>query len=732
MCTLPVKIRVVITLLLLNILFSGCGDSPQPVVDIEENVVDSYKLTEQQMPDPQEAMPEEFWEDPTWTLREEESYLVDGDWYLLSLFYIKGSGAVSACMQVMDASYDQWESHEISYRQLKEITGGWVESVAGVDDEGVLLELTYPEKDEHVLGYYRWDGTWEPLLEISESLNDALWCRTQEGLWAASGVSRIMSVFDQEGQERYSQSLSGKVVGIIENPAENTFFWYGFEREELVLWNRENGEVTRRVTDQINPYGDFCMAYSSAGELLLADMEHVWLYGEEAQESRELFSFQEMGFPLDEIYGCGIQDDGTLFFYVGYDGEKYLLTAEVRDTTEGSEKQEITIAVNELGVGMRKLIAKYNRQSENYYATIIMPTEGESLEDYHRRIQLEMAAGRGPDLIGQYVINEHEAAAQGYLEPLDGVVGDMSLFLESAFQSGQIDGVTYGIPYSCRPYFLTVSKQVTEKTSWTLEEMMEEVRNSPAEVLEYGRNGVGIVMYYGLYDEENKALIDWEKGESHLTETTFLELLAFAKKYADTGTYPEEELMQRLGEGTIAGADLDITNPGELNKMKNCFGGEEVLIGYPRESGNGIYINTRLFYMNRGASAKEGAIDFLQYLLSEEGQRKYMEYNLWENLSVRNSVNEYSLERYQRSIMDPPVQRQEGNRFYWEETFLDDEQINQFWWLLDKAIPEPSRAEELRSLVEEELEPYFNGDRSAEEVAAVLDSRVQLYLDERE
>lgn len=51
--------------------------------------------------------------------------------------------------------------------------------------------------------------------------------------------------------------------------------------------------------------------------------------------------------------------------------------------------------------------------------------------------------------------------------------------------------------------------------------------------------------------------------------------------------------------------------------------------------------------------------------------------------------------------------------------------------MMDNAVPSDVPAAGLWSIVEEELQPYFNGDRSAEQAAATLNSRVQLYLDER-
>ena len=40
-------------------------------------------------------------------------------------------------------------------------------------------------------------------------------------------------------------------------------------------------------------------------------------------------------------------------------------------------------------------------------------------------------------------------------------------------------------------------------------------------------------------------------------------------------------------------------------------------------------------------------------------------------------------------------------------------------------------AREIQGMISEELMPYFAGQKTAEEVAGILNSRVQLYLDER-
>lgn len=52
--------------------------------------------------------------------------------------------------------------------------------------------------------------------------------------------------------------------------------------------------------------------------------------------------------------------------------------------------------------------------------------------------------------------------------------------------------------------------------------------------------------------------------------------------------------------------------------------------------------------------------------------------------------------------------------------------------LLENCVPYPGTYETIESIVWEEAAAYVSGDKSAAEVARIVDSRVQLYLDERE
>ena len=71
---------------------------------------------------------------------------------------------------------------------------------------------------------------------------------------------------------------------------------------------------------------------------------------------------------------------------------------------------------------------------------------------------------------------------------------------------------------------------------------------------------------------------------------------------------------------------------------------------------------------------------------------------------------------------------------YWqggESGGITEKQVEQVNFLLENARPNNWHVQEIKSILSEELAPYFAGDKTAEQAAEILNNRVQIYLDER-
>ena len=300
-----------------------------------------------------------------------------------------------------------------------------------------------------------------------------------------------------------------------------------------------------------------------------------------------------------------------------------------------------------------------------------------------------------------------------------------------------LQGRQFGIPYECRLRFATYSRELTgDRDSWTLDEMMEAVRNSGAEVLQCGASGRDIVLEYGLYDNDNRKFIDWEKGESHLNEAPFLELLAFAKEYADREEHsgnPYTDPDTRLLEGKAAAKVpvVDVDRLEGLNGLYASFQGKPAYIGFPREEGNGVYVLSRNFYVSSLTKQREGCKAFLDFILSEEVQKDYVEFGNSDTAASKGASLAVSLSALERSIQLKKQERDSGKGgrlteegIEYSGKGLSEEQEAAFRFLLENARPANWRVQEIEGMVYEELAPYFAGQRRAEEAAGMLHNRV--------
>lgn len=370
------------------------------------------------------------------------------------------------------------------------------------------------------------------------------------------------------------------------------------------------------------------------------------------------------------------------------------------------------------------------------------------MADFSEHIQLEISAGRGPDMLGHDVIYDIAPYVEnGYLECLDDVIADETVYLQATLDGCRIDGRLYGIPYDCTLSFAVYPEAFTEgRSSWSMTEMMKAVENSGVKLLQPDCRGMDIVMNYALRDNSDTTYIDWEKGESHLTEKPFLELLAFAKKYAD-GQGQREETGRLIAAGEAFAVAETMREMDRMNYLYTCFQEEPALIGYPRSEGNGIYVSCRELYVNVNSGCKEGAKEFLRYLISEEAQCKYVQYNVYEEAGkvgglLMGYMADFPVHLGAFQLLLDKTQEIDTGEFskytggvdggvYYSPAPYTEEQEQWFRFLLDNAQPAKFYVSAISGMVSEELEPYFAGDITAEQAAEKLDNRVQLYLNER-
>lgn len=732
-------------LLLLMLLFSACTAKEN---NKEENNSETeisgiyYQIQETALPNPNEELLKECSAEAF--VRELDMMLADDTVYRVAQLWDEVNGmdmTLGYYLQILKPPYTSWDTQlvpssvwdpTLEYEGFQYNLWG----LLGVYEDKILCKVhEFGETVNERLGYYSLNGEGELLGALPLEEEFRMFEAGNGNLYAYLEVpGNQLTVLDAELNVLSDKRPGGKIYGMYEDPVTKEIFWYGEKEDGYGCWNLENGEALCQGGRELSFLGG---AMNPNKELFLGDTQSIWRFSAEEKEGIEICDFVSRGYLLEDIIAMTAPAEEEMNLLVQMDGENYLLQLTEKEQLP-PPKQQIYLAMPFEVPVLRDFIARFNRQSELWEVIPVLPeVEGDGLA-YGEQIQLELAAGRGPDLVMGGLIDPRALARNGYLQSMDGILPEEE-YWEPALECGKINGVLYGIPYEANLLVASYSSELTQgKMQWTVEEMIKAVRASEAEILEQGYGGVEIVLYYGLSDNENKQFIDWERKESHLSEQPFIELLQFSYDYRDDGTVGMDEVGEALQEGKIAA----ISGPADMGKLeflKECFAGKDSNIGYPRSEGNGIYVSSNMLYLNSNSAVREGAIEFLKFISSKETQMRYAENDTkaWKpnsitygcSFAIRKDALERQIELKRQEKPTESLSLMYG--VYYQHKGLSEEREEILQFLLSHAEPDTWNINAVMDILSEELDPFFAGQCSAEEAARKLDNRVQLYLDEQ-
>lgn len=673
-------------------------------------------------------------------------------------------------VQTLQAPYTEWVNHSIALEE-------WVteESVSlsyamtrCLSEDGTIYVLLRGSDHDYIgkwsiaegFSATRMEGEWIPERGSGRTINKL---HMGEGLEnyvlymdfdAVSGEIELSSTYLDEEYKKLAQVpdiKEGYVWQPIVNPFSGETYLCGSDENGVILsegnismgssgfsiW-AEDGELVFFSEDTGMSYLDK-VVFCSDTEGYLCNTKGLWQFSLDDQSMELLFDRYENQYYLDMfiLQGFCMSTEGKLLFLFQDAEQEYVLWEMAEDTEsqeEQAEKKELELAITFESSFLKQAIVDFNKQSEEYRIVLRTAGDGEDYEDFRTRIQAELAAGKGPDLLAAQTAIDVEAGAQrGYLLNLSDYFAEYEdAVLPSVWQTGQVEGKLYAVPYSCGINTLVASADVVgERTSWTLQEAMKCMEESGAASFAGMENEAGLFYKLGLKSEGNAGLVDWEQGKSYLNSDEAVQLLEFSTKYADKeSTYSNVE--QRIADGEVLTYVLNLYGYNPIQIAMAVFQNKEVYIGFPTEDGgSGSLIYGNSFAVNQACADVDGAVEFLKYLLSEEVQGRMAEEASKDHCGF--PVQREALEQffdYLREEDEKPEGLSYVGEFLYQQTALTEENIDRLREMFLTARPEGTKSEKLMSVIEEEMNHYISGDRTAKEVLDVVQNRAQLYLDE--
>ena len=125
------------------------------------------------------------------------------------------------------------------------------------------------------------------------------------------------------------------------------------------------------------------------------------------------------------------------------------------------------------------------------------------------------------------------------------------------------------------------------------------------------------------------------------------------KTHADPN--PMDSGTEKLASGEIAYSTGSVGSFRSFWYWSELFGGEPSYIGYPSPEGGTHKLIIDSFYINDSSSHKGGALDFLQYLLSEEQQRKIVKESM--GFTVNQDLLKVLWEEAKETILNEQIMK---------------------------------------------------------------------------
>ena len=580
---------------------------------------------------------------------------------------------------------------------------------------------------------------------------------------SANGIRAIAP----DGSDAYVIDYEGYVDGIVSLADGGTaiFAWSDSAGSYMIhRLDAENGRV-----DEGSPIsGDVYNACQGNGEYDFFCTNGTSFYGYKMgqEEPEKLFNWLSCDVNGSMVNVVGVSADGVVTGLINqwdelaqnYDYEIVSVKKVPYDSV--THKEVMTMAVASLDYNVQDMIVKFNRENPGYRVEIIDYSEalGGDWEAAAEKLMAEVMAGNVPDIYCLNGLNYSILASKGLLEDLYPYIDadpelDRGDFFQNILEAMEVDDklctTVSGVYISSA---IGASSVVGDTPGWSYDEFYE--------VLGTMAKGCTVFDEYVTRDQilqtclalNMESFVDWSSGECSFNSQQFIDLLEFIKSFPaefDWESYNWETSVStedRLASGKQMLVQTSAYSIDDIfyNNYTTFMGSPITYKGYPTSSGTGNMFN--LAEAGYAMSSSSEHKDAVWQLLREFFTREYHEEHVY-SLSSRIDVFEamakeattiqYQTDEDGNTLLDDegepvPVGRysmwnQYTNKV--EEIYcLTDEQVEQIRELIETTTKMADYNEDIFRIVTAQAAPYFEGQKSAADVAKLVQNKVSSYV----
>lgn len=496
-------------------------------------------------------------------------------------------------------------------------------------------------------------------------------------------------------------------------------------------------------------------------DFIVQDGSSVYEYDTETQSAEKLFDWLDSDINGSFVNRVGALPDGRLIAtYEDWstdEGGIVLLTKT--PGTEVAQKEQILIGVMSSSSDLQNAAVKFNRSSDKYHISI------KEYVDYNNwtettwtdaltNVNNELVAGSAPDIMCLDNLNYSRLASKGVFEDLTPYLEKSTTlaredYLESILAAYTIGGRLIAIPGSFEMATIAGhASQLGTESGWTLTELVAYADAHPeAEIFDSLTQEYAMQLCM-MYNENS--FINWEEGTCSFDTEEFKALLEFVAGFPADYEWEEgrDSEPTRIQKGEVLLSYVNLYNFDELQLYEEMFGGDMVCIGFPSTDGSAgcAFSAGSGFAMTTASDAKEGAWEFIEYYLNTQAKTdNELRWGFPTNKKALAKMAEeavkvnYLLDENGQQILDEngePIAEEGGNGVGYEDGWSynyripTQEEVDTVLALMETAKPASNGSEDILKIINEETGAFFSGQKSADETAKIIQSRIQLYVSE--
>lgn len=462
------------------------------------------------------------------------------------------------------------------------------------------------------------------------------------------------------------------------------------------------------------------------------------------------------------------------------------------DAASVVNKTVLTFACMYLDWDMRDAIVKFNRASNTHRIVVRDYSEYNTDDDYNAGIQklnTEMLSGKLPDMIdiNTYSMPVEQYAAKGFLTDLYELIdADADLSREDFVQPvlkalESADGKLYQLPSTFAvSTAIALDKVAGDYDTWNLaavKDAMTKLQDG-ASVFDVYRTKSDILQT--CISRNIDAFVDWENGSAHFDSDEFKALLEFANQFPETydwenATDEENDSAQnRMNSGKQLMTDMYVSSFEDMLYQLTGYNGGVKFVGYPSEDGtsNHTFQIDGSIVISSTCADKTAAWNFMKQFLTEDYQSGS---NVW-NFPINQKAFDQKMkdamtEEYQTDENGNVVKDENGNpiripkmTYYTTDAgggvafaattetaastvviggsgvnedgsisiyAMTQEQADQILDLINATTAVYGYDESILNIISDEAAAYFAGEKSLDDTANMIQSRVNLYVAEQ-